>query len=419
MDDPATGAAEAERRRNLQRMRRRATGLLAVAAIVFVAARAAEDGGAAWIGYVRAAAEAAMVGGVADWFAVTALFRRPLGLPIPHTAIVPTRKDQLGVSLGAFVTEHFLDPDQLGERVAAAAPAQRLADWLAVPGHRDAVADQAAVGLAGALGLLGDERVEQAVAAAVLDRLGTLDVATLAGRIVSASLDEQRHAPLVDAVLDAVVATVTAQKAAFRVAFDRESPRWVPGRIDDRVFERIFAGVVHALEDLRSDRAHPVRRHLDDELATLAGRLRDDHTLRARLDAWRDDLIAHPAVGTWASSLWGDLRTAVRRQADDPASPLRTGIAAAVAAAADALARDPDLRARVDGWIVAAATGLARRERPVVGRFIATTVERWDATDTAARVELAVGRDLQFIRINGTVVGGLVGVAIHAVGQLL
>jgi uncharacterized membrane-anchored protein YjiN (DUF445 family) len=419
-DHPLPGAAPVPAAGDgLRRMRRRATGLLLAAAVVYVVARSGEDGGAAWIGYVRATAEAAMVGGLADWFAVTALFRHPLGLPIPHTAIVPTRKDQLGASLGAFVEEHFLDPDLVGERVAAAGPSQRLAVWLADAGNRAVVTEHAATGLAGALGLMRDERVGRAVGDAVLQRLRALDVATLAGRALDAALAEGRHAPMVSALLGGIADSLVEQKGAFRELFDRESPWWVPNRVDDHVFERIFAGVLHALEDLRADPDHPVRRHLDEQLHVLADRLRTDPVLQARVAGWRDEALEHPTVTAWAASLWDDLASSLRRQADDASSALRSQLAAAVAAAADALATDASLRRRLDGWITSAAVAVARPERHVAGRFIATTVERWDASETADRVEQAVGRDLQFIRINGTVVGGLAGLAIHAVGQLL
>jgi uncharacterized membrane-anchored protein YjiN (DUF445 family) len=400
-------------------VRRLAAGMLVAAAVIFVAARLAGDDAPTWVGFVRAGAEAALVGGLADWFAVTALFRRPLGLPIPHTAIVPTRKDRLGASLGSFVEEHFLDPDLLADRVLAAAPAARLADWAADPAHRARAVGHLAGGLDATLELLRDERFGRAVGDAVLERLGVVDLAPLAGRALAATVREGRHTEMVTALLGGLADTLVTQRAAFRTVFDRESPWWVPGRVDDRVFERIFGGILHALEDLRADPRHPVRQHLDAELAGLAERLRTDPVLAARVAGWRDEALAHPSVATWAGSLWDDLVTTLRRQAADGSSPLRRQLEALVAAAADRLAGDPGLRDDLDRRLAVAAAALARRERHVVGEFIAQTVQRWDAAETAERVELAVGRDLQFIRINGTVVGALAGLAIHGVGLLL
>ncbi len=400
-------------------VRRLAGGLLLGATVVFVAARLAGDGAPSWVGFVRAGAEAALVGGIADWFAVTALFRRPLGLPIPHTAIVPTRKDRLGASLGAFVEEHFLDPELLRERVLTARPADRLVAWGEDPAHRAAAVGHLAGALDATLELLRDDRVGAAVGRAVLDRLGAIDAAPLAGRALRAAIAEGRHTEIVTAALGALRETLLSQRVAFRAVFDRESPWWVPGRVDDRVFERIFGGVVHAVEDLRADEQHPVRRHLDDELLALAGRLTTDPELGARVAAWRDEAIGHPSVETWAGSLWDDLVTSLRRQAGAPGSRLRDQLDALVAAAVTRLAGDAALRAELDRRLGAGAAALAQRERHLVGEFIAGTVQRWDPAETSARVELAVGRDLQFIRINGTVVGALAGLAIHGIGTLL
>lgn len=400
-------------------VRRLAGAMLLAAAAVFVAARLAGDDASAWVGFVRAGAEAALVGGLADWFAVTALFRRPLGLPIPHTAIVPTRKDRLGVSLGAFVEEHFLEPALLRDRVLAARPAERLAAWAAVPANRDRAVEHLAGGLDATLELLRDERVGRAVGDAVLERLGTVEVGPLAGRALAAIVAEGRHTEVVTALLAGLADTLVTQRSAFRAVFDRESPWWVPGRVDDRVFERIFGGILHAIDDLRADPAHPIRRHLDDELARLAERLRSDPELARRVSAWRGEALDHPAVATWAGALWDDLVTSLRRQAGEAGSPVRRQLAALVGAGAERLATDTVLRGELDRRLAAAAGALAERERHVVGDFIAQTVQRWDAAETAERVEHAVGRDLQFIRINGTVVGALAGLVIHGFGALL
>jgi uncharacterized membrane-anchored protein YjiN (DUF445 family) len=409
---------EEHRRRNLRAMKWRATGLLVAASIVFVIARILEEDGS-WISYVRATAEAAMVGGLADWFAVTALFRHPLGVPIPHTAIIPRRKDQLGRSLGGFVEEHFLSADVVAEKLRSADITPRMAAWLAAPDNRATAGRHVAAAASGVLDVLHDEDVQQALEQAVLTRVRRVPLAPVAGRALDVMTAEGRHHELVDAVTRGAINFIADNRDELRMRFSHESPWWVPESIDDRIFEKLFDGLTRFLEDVSADPRHEVRVHLDVRLAELVQRLQHDEAMRARGEQLKEELLDHPAVRSWTSSLWVELKTSLQKQSVDPHSELRRRIDGAIASLATALADDPSLQAKVDGWIEGVARYLVESYRHEATDLIATTVARWDAREASERMELAVGRDLQFIRINGTLVGGVAGLVIHIVGQQL
>jgi uncharacterized membrane-anchored protein YjiN (DUF445 family) len=409
---------EAERRRELRRMKAGATGLLLVAAVVFVVARSLEPERPGW-GWARAAAEAALVGGLADWFAVTALFRRPLGLPVPHTALIPTRKDALGRSLGSFVAENFLAADAVAERLRAARVTHRAATWLVEPGNAAVVSRHTAAALAGATDVLRDDEVSGALEGAVLARLRRIDVAPLAGRVLAVATAEGRHRPLVDAAVAGAIRFLDEQRPTLRGRFGRESPWWVPEPVDDRIFTKIFDGLRGFLVEVARSENHALRAHLDARLGELVERLQHDPDLAARADALLEELLDHPAVRAWTASLWGELKAGLQTQARDPDSELRRRLEAAVTEAGAKLLAEEDLQDKIDRWLEGVARYVVEAEGHQVGDLIAGTVERWDPNEASRRIETQVGRDLQFIRINGTVVGALAGLVIHALGTLV
>ena len=418
MDDLIVDDNQSVRRHELRRMQRRATGLLIVAAIVFVAARVAERSQPNW-GFLRATAEAAMVGGVADWFAVTALFRRPLGLPIPHTALIPTRKDQLGATLGTFVQQNFLNRKAIEERLAGANVSQRLALWLQRPASAAIVSRQVAVAIGGVLEVLRDEDVQGPLEAAVLNRVEAVHAAPLAGRALAMVTAEGRHHQLVDASLAGALRFLEANRETLRDRFGRESPWWVPEKIDSRIFDKLTTALEAFLREVSNDQHHELRRYLDQRVVELAGRLESDPDLIARGEELKAELLAHPAVRNWIGSLWAQLKTSLQAQVADPSSELALRVEAVTRSLAETLASDKVLQGKIDGWVQRAISSVVVDYQDEVSELITTTVARWNPQDTSNRIELAVGRDLQFIRINGTVVGGLVGLAIYVVGQLL
>ena len=406
------------RRRNLVRMKVAATGLLLAATLVFIVTRTLEDRWS-WLGYVRATAEAAMVGALADWFAVTALFRHPLGLPIPHTAIIPNRKDQLGRGLGTFVQTNFLAPEVLSERLRAVGVARRLGVWLAEPEHAHRLSANAGAMVRGLTEVLGDEDIQRALESGIINRVRRAPAAPLMARVVEAATAGRHHQALLDTTLSGLSGLLDENRSLLRQKLAEQSPWWVPEPIDDRLFRKFFDGVQGFIAEVRRDPDHELRHQLDVRVADLAVRLRTDPALIARGEELKDELLRHPEVQAWLDSLWRTTKESILAVADDPDSDLRRRLDAGLVRAGRALQEDPSLQAKVDGWVERVVSYLADEYGHEIADLIATTVARWDGAEASRRIELQVGRDLQFIRINGTVVGGLAGLIIYTMGQFL
>ena len=404
-------------RRALVAARRRATALLAVATVVFVAATAGgADGAMAW---VQAAAEGSMVGGLADWFAVVALFRRPLGLPIPHTAVIVERKDSFGATMGAFVQENLLTADTVTERLRAARVAPRVAAWARQPEHAAAVAGHLADALVAGADAVADEDVARALEAAVRARVERTPLAPLAGRVLTRLTADGRHDEVVGAALRGLDAYVDDHRAALSARFRARTPWWVPGPLEQRVFDRVVDGARGVLAEMAADPLHPLRRQLDARLTQLADDLLHDPELLARGEQLKGDLLANPQLRAWTHLDWRDVKAELRAQAGDAGSDLRLRLADAVAAFATRVEGDPALAEALEGNLERAVRTVVERFQGEIAELVSSTIRRWDAEETASRLELLLGRDLQFIRINGTVVGGLAGLALHGVTQVI
>ena len=395
-----------------------ATGLLVVAAIVFVLARWQEEEHA-WAGYVRATAEAGMVGAIADWFAVTALFKHPLGLPIPHTAIIKKRKDQIGESLGGFVRDNFLTKEVLSERLQEAELGRRVGTWLAEPTNARSIGDQSAAVVKGVTEVLKDDVVQTGLEQVVTNRFRNVPVAPVVGKAIDVAIDGEHHQVLLESTLSGVAAFLDENQMVFRERLATESPWWVPEPVDDRVFAKIFTAVARFIEDVGKDRNHELRRQLDERTLELAKKLKESDELRERGEAIKTELLNHPEVRRWSDSLWSRIKLAMLEAAEDPASPFRAQLEQALVQAGQSIEQDPALQAKIDGWVVGATGYIAEQFRGEVAELIAHTVQRWDTDETSDRIELQVGRDLQFIRINGTIVGGLAGLIIYSLSELI
>jgi uncharacterized membrane-anchored protein YjiN (DUF445 family) len=413
-----TALTDVDRETGLRRMKVVATGMLVVVAVVYVIARG-NDSGASWIGYVRAAAEAAMVGALADWFAVTALFRHPLGIPIPHTAIIPRRKDQIGRSLGEFVEGNFLTHDVLGERLADAGIGRRLGAWVAHPDNARRAADGLADALRGTLEVLDDTEVQAGLERVVESWVRSTPAAPMFGRAIDLAIEGGHHQRLLDAVLVGLGGFLEDNRTTFRHRLETESPWWIPESIDDRIFEKLYSAVHRFIVDVGADPDHEMRHTIDARVSAFATRLQHDPSLLAKGEELKDELLAHPDVRDWLASLWGEAKRAMIAAAGDEHSELRVRMTSSLRHLGERMAVDEELQQKVDEWVQRSVGYVIDHYRNEVSDVIASTVERWDADTTSRKMELQVGRDLQFIRINGTIVGGLAGVVIHAVGNML
>jgi uncharacterized membrane-anchored protein YjiN (DUF445 family) len=409
-------ALDAQRRRDLRQMRLVATGLLVFAAIVYVLTRGHDDG---LLGFVNAGAEASMVGACADWFAVTAIFRHPLGLPIPHTALIPRKKEMIGRSLEEFVSENFMREDIIRERVLDAEPTRRAAEWALAPGHAKRLVDEVATVTVHALHRIPDEDVRAIIEQAVLPRLAQEPISSLAGGLLDQVVRDEAHVGLVDLALDEVRGWLVDNEDLFESLITQRAPAWVPDAINDLVARKIHVEALKWLADIRNDPRHDVRLALDKLLIDLADDLQHDPATQAKAERLKERVLAHPQVADTAMSLWGSFRAVVIAALEDEAGPVRSRAVREVTALAERLLGDEALRARIDTRICDATIYAIDRYGTELTRIISDTVDRWDGKETAERVELQVGRDLQFIRINGTLVGGLIGMLIHAVSIVL
>jgi uncharacterized membrane-anchored protein YjiN (DUF445 family) len=400
-------------------MKRLALGLFVLAALVFLGCVLFGGGAGAWVGYVRATAEASMVGALADWFAVTALFRHPMRLPIPHTAIIPRKKDQIGASLGTFVQANFLTPAVVDERLAAVDVPGKLGAFLAAPGRAERLAGDAGAALGALTDLLEDDDLQLAVSSLVDRKLRDTPAAPAVARVLELVVDGDRHQEVLSAALTGLAHFLEENRLVFRAQLGDASPSWVPDWVDDRVFDRVFSGLQHFLKEVGDDPGHDLRRSYDARLRAYVHALRTEPAAAARIEQLKHELLEHPAVRAWSGSLWTNAKTAVVTAAADPDSELRARMAGVIRHAARLLTDDPTVRELVQRQSRRAARYAVERFSGDVADLVGSTVARWDTEETSRRIELQVGRDLQWIRVNGTVVGGLAGLVIYTVGQLL
>lgn len=405
---------DAERLAALRRMKAVAASLLVAAAVVFAVSFALQES-VPWLGYVRAAAEGAMVGAIADWFAVTALFRYPLGLRIPHTAIIPTRKDEIGATLGAFVEHEFLSDDVVLGKLRSIGISRRLGGWLATPEHADRLTAEASVAARGVLTLLDDADVEDVIEKLARRHVFEPEWGPAIGRVGARLVAAGQQRAAIDVVLEKAEGWLEAHPEAFGSMVSGRLPRWLPAFVDRLVDDRAYREVLAFVRAVREDQGHPLRNAIDRWLAELTDDLQHDPAMIARVEQVKDDLLDSPRVREFAGEVWASVKETLAAALADPASELRAGLRSAVVEVGTRLATDDELAGKVDEWVTDAAAYVVRNYRHEIAGVITETVERWDPSETTEKLELQVGRDLQFIRINGTVVGALAGLAIFAV----
>jgi uncharacterized membrane-anchored protein YjiN (DUF445 family) len=415
---PAPIADEAERQRKLDQLKGRATLLLVISAVVFVIARWFESR-YPWVGYIRATAEASCVGGLADWFAVTALFRRPMGLPIPHTAIIPSRKDRLGRTIAAFVQRNFLTREVIESRLSSLKVGEKLARWLAQPENARTIARQAASALASGAQMLRDDDVRAMIDKSVEERIRDTKVAPIAAKVLAVVAESNQHQELLNEAVGMLARMLEQNRDLIRKRVDQESPWWVPTAVDDKIYKKIMVGIERTLTSVQKDPKHPLRARFDVALRTFIDNLQHSPDTADRAEAIKRDFLEAEAVRRFSASLWSDAKDALIKFADQPEEVAREGgaVEKAVTTFGEAIANDPELVRQLDSAVTDVAAFLVTKYQADVADFIVHTVEGWDAEVTANRVELAIGRDLQYIRINGTIVGALAGLVIYTLSK--
>ncbi len=399
-----------------------ALALLLCAALLYMLAAHMSASHPAW-GYVAAFGEAAMVGAIADWFAVVALFRHPLGVPVPHTAIIPSNKDRIGRNLADFLVANFLTTDQVLERLQRFDAARRLAHWMAQPAHAELAAHHLSGALRYALGALDDERVRQFFRATVLERLGQVDVATVGSNVLAALTAEGRHQGVLDAVLQQLSRMLADEGLQSRIAeaianevrllrlvgLDSAAGRYAASKF--------VAGLTNLAAEMAEDPAHPLRADFDRAVIDFVVRLKDDAPLRERVEGIRRDLLASASLAAYLQQLWSEAMGWLQDDLGGDESLLRARGSAALQHVGETLQNDVAMQAWINEQIAAAAPRWIDRYRGDIRDYIVHRVAQWNAREMTDELERNIGRDLQFIRVNGTLVGGLVGLAIHALTQ--
>ena len=408
-----------------RRMRWSATGLLAAMAVVFFTTHGLTGGHPAW-GYVNAFAEAAMVGGLADWFAVTALFRHPLGLPIPHTAIIPENKDRIADTMAQFLRTNFLIPAVVARRMAGMNIARAVGDFLVESPQkgeddtRSQIMGGAAEMLAEVLESLDPDRLGNQMRAGLASQFQKIDVSPLAGRMLESMMSDQRHKPLIDGFIRWAGLTLEDNEDTVKDVIHKRANavlRWTG--LDERISASVLDGLYKLLAEVLVDPDHPIRHKIEEGLGKLAQDLQDDPETRERVEAMKNDLIENPAVAEWWMGIWERIRRSLIRRARSADTHLGVEMRKGLADIGRALKQDERLQIQINRFARRTVAGAATRYGSEIVTLVSETVKRWDATTITGRIENAVGRDLQFIRINGTLVGGLVGMTLHFITGLM
>ena len=418
---PQAGNQEA-RRADLRRWKAIALSFLIGAAVIFLGCswwQASESGAPVWVGYVRAAAEAGMVGGLADWFAVTALFRRPLGLPIPHTALIPNNKDRVGDALSDFVEENFLTADALSAKVREA----ELPLWLARQGVEPGKAEEVSAWIgeraASVVGDLDPAEAEHFIRTQVMDRLAEPEWGPPLGRLLEGYIADGKARPLEDDLIEWAHGKILSMESTVVTAIDERMPGWAPRFAREMVGEKVYTELVEFADEVRRNGNHEARLAIRRNLSKLASDLQWDADMRGRIEGIKQEMLASDQAQQAPAAMWRTVSTTLIDQLNDPESFLRQKITAKVKELAHRLLEDSEFLAQANALVDKAARYAVEKFAPEIIAIIPETIKRWDAEEASQNIELMVGKDLQFIRLNGTIVGSLAGLVIFAINHLI
>ncbi len=401
----------------LRRMKVLATALFWFFTLVFIVTSIYEKQ-YGWVGFIRASAEAAMIGAIADWFAVTALFRHPLGLKIPHTAIIPTRKDSIAVDFASFVKSNFLSSEVVVDKLRSVNVARGVAHWLSRPENSKLLADYVAVGLAGAVQVIKDEDVQALIEHNVAERIQTIRFAPHMGNVLSVILSGDRQKELLYGMVKLAANLLEENREAIKEQIARETPWWLPESVDNAIYQKIVDAVGKTLNEVSADTGHPLHGKFNEIISRFIGDLKHSPDILAKETALKAEFLQDSAVREFSASLWADIKNSLIERSANPKSYGQTPIQQGLTRLGEALLLDETMLKKIDQWIEEAAAYLVEAYGYEVEHLISQTIVRWDAEEASRKIELHVGKDLQFIRINGTLVGGLVGLIIHTLALL-
>ena len=414
----ATTPADFERLAALRRMQGFALALLLAMAVVFVVSFLLQ-GRFPWLGYVRAASEGGMVGALADWFAVTALFRHPLGVPIPHTNLIANRKNDIGEGLGSFIEENFLADDVVHDKLAEISGARMAGDWLIERRHAEKVSEMVADAALGALTVLDDRDVQGLVESLVRRHVVEPEWGPLLGKATASFVGGGHHEGLIEIVAGRLEEWLVAHPDAFDSMVSSRMPAWVPSIVDRFLDQRLHSEAVRFVQNVATQPDHPARIAIEEFLCELAEDLQHQERLQTQLESFKKDVFDSPRIRSLATATWSTLQSSLVAMLRDPESELRTRMTTALSDFGQRLREDSTLQFKIDVWVMEVVEHLVRRYRHDLANVVAETVQRWDAREAAEKIELQVGKDLQFIRINGTVIGALAGLGIYAIATLV
>lgn len=407
-----------ERARHLRQMKRFATGLFLLMTLVYTVCLFAEPQ-VPWLGYMKAFAEAAMVGALADWFAVTALFRHPLGIPVPHTAIIATNKDRIGKSLGNFVENNFLTAEILRTKLESLNVLDKLSGWIAQPENSGMLADKIVNLIPAALETFNHEEVQQFLEHNLSERMRSIKIAPLAGNVLAALTVNNRHQGLLNEALSLAANVIEENKDLIRTKIRDESPWFVPGFVDDKIYEKILQRTQETLREMKYNPEHELRRKFHQATQEFIHNLRTSPEYADRAEQMKEEFLQHPVVQQYTSSLWVDIKNRLLADVEKPDSVIRAHLQNIFQRMGATLQQDEGMRQKANEWLHTTFMGIVESRKHDIAALIAETVERWDGKTMSERIELQVGRDLQFIRINGTLVGGLVGLLIYIISGIV
>lgn len=406
------GAADPVLEQRLRQMQTLATSLLLVMAVLF-GVTSLYRGDYPALDVVWAFSEAALIGGLADWFAVTALFRHPLGLPVPHTAIVPNRKDEIGRALARFISDHFLIREVVEPRLKRIDLAAKLGGWLNRADNTERLGRDVSVALDWLVRAVDSAELRESLKASLADAVQRLPVTTALATLIDVLASGNHSQALIDQLVQFGKDQLEHNKDEIRGRIKARSPWWLPKFVDEEIYDQLVGEFERILREVGDNPAHPARTEFNERLRQLKTSLVHDTEFMEKGEALRNEFVNHPDVRAFGRAVWLKLREFISDSLADPESTLRKGFAAEIRAIGHTLATDAEVASRLNTWLRDAILYVVENYAGQLSEIVSDTIEQWDATSTSRRIELHIGRDLQFIRINGTLVGGLVGVVLY------